>query len=164
MRVVSLSGSMMASSLLIGAGSIIGLRVIPRDSYLIAWCMGLLLVCFLPWLVAFRKKFWKRSFPAGGKWLTAVTVLLWLSVIIWPLVTASYWLWSLSTDAPDNMAELGKFVGLALFSLVSFYAAYGVAVIAFLIQLFRNQWRPKLTCYVIGYLYFLSAAFCWIIR
>ena len=96
--------------------------------------------------------------------MTAVTALLYGSLIIGPVVTGSFWAGAhFFTDAPDGMARLNIFVGFVVFSVVSFSAAYWIAILAILIQIWRDQWHKRLTVAAIAFLYILFVASGWII-
>ena len=159
-RQVALPKVMLTSSLFLGICSIICLRVLRPETPLFGVSLGLLLVCLLPWLVLLRRKFWSRRFAEGGKWRIAVTVLLWVCVLIGPVVTGSFWLWTRFADAPDNMARLVQFLGIVVYGVMSFSAAYWVGALAFLIQLWRDQWCARLTTVAVGYLFLVFAFFC----
>lgn len=152
-------------SLVLWLGAFNFLRVAPyHHQLLFAWCMGVLVVCSLPGLVALRRRFWKRRFAGGGGWMRTVGVLLWMSLFIAPVVTGASWLWYEFSEARDGMTNLQHFLGFLVCALTSVYAAYGLAVLAFLIQLWRDQWRPKLSVVTLGYLYLFYVALVWICR
>ena len=95
--------------------------------------------------------------------MIAVTALLWLSLLIGPLVTGSFRVWTKVPDAPDGMARLSNTLGVLVFAVVSFSAAYGLAAFALLIQIWRDQWRMKLTGVAVAFLFLLFVAHAWFI-
>jgi len=152
---------MLAASLFLGIGSYVCLRVTNSNSILFGISLGLLVVCILPWLSVLRRRVSPKQYPEGGKWMTAVTMLLWISLFIGPVVTGSFWAWTQFSDAPDGMARLSNGIGLLVFGVISFSTAYWLATLAFLIQLWRDQWRTKLTGVTIAYLFLLFVAYVW---
>jgi hypothetical protein len=95
--------------------------------------------------------------------MIAVAALLWISLLIGPVVTGSFWLWTQFSDAPDGMAKFSEFLGLVGFGVISFSAAYWLAALAFLIQIWRDQWRMKLTGVTVAFLFLLFVAYAWLI-
>ena len=162
-REVSPHRAILASSLFFGICSIACLRYARSDSFLFAVGLGLLLVCVLPWLVVLRRIAWNRRYPEGGRWMIAVAALLWISLLIGPVVTGSFWLWTQFSDAPDGMARFSEFSGLVGFGVISFSAAYWLAALAFLIQIWRDQWRMKLTGVTVAFLFLLFVAYAWLV-
>jgi polyhydroxybutyrate depolymerase len=148
-------------SLLLGAGCLILSRMVGSQTFAAGVSFGLLVVCFLPWLVALRRGFFKKRFPEKGKWMITVAVLQWLSLIVFPIVPLGFWLWSKRTPESDNMAALGVSIGVVVFGLIAVYAAYAMATVAFVIQLWRDQWHKKLTGVTIAYLFLLFVVFIW---
>jgi hypothetical protein len=91
--------------------------------------------------------------------MTAVSSLLWISLLIGPLVTGSFWLWTQFSDAPDDMARFSNSLGVVVFGAISFSAGYWLAGLAFLIQIWRDQWRVKLTGVTVVFLLLLFVAY-----
>lgn len=156
--------AILASSLLFGVCSIGFIKFARSESFLFGISLGVLLVCFLPWLVVLRRSLWSRHFPDGGRWMTVVAALLWVSLLIGPVVTGSFWVSTQLSGASDGMARLSNTIGALVFGVVSFSAAYFLAGLAFLIQLWRDQWRTKLTGVTIACLFLLFVAYAWSMR
>ena len=155
-------GAIQKASLLLGVISIIVLRTAGSQTFVFAVSLGVLTVCLLPWLLVLRRRFWKKSFPEGGGWMSAVTWSLWLSLLIAPLATGAFWWWTKQSPAADNMAAISKAIGVIVVGIGSVYVAYGLATLAFLVQLWRDQWCKKLTGVSFTYLFLLFATFTWI--
>ena len=87
--------------------------------------------------------------------MIAVTALLWVSLLIGPLITGSVWVWAEFSDAPMGwLAVLG-------FGVISFTSAYWSATLALVIQIWRDQWRIKLTGVSIAFLFLLFVPYVW---
>jgi len=155
--------TILASSLFLGICAIVCLKMAGSRSFLFAVSLGVLVVCALPWLVVLRRKGWRRRYPADGKWLSVVSVLLWISLLIGPLATGSCWVWARFSDAQDNMLRLNHALGTLAVGVVSFSTAYWSAALALLIQIWRDQWRPKLTGATIVFLLLLFAAYAFVL-
>ena len=154
-RSVSPYRAILATSLILGVFSIACLRFARSDSFLFGVSLGLLTVCSLPWLVVLRRRVWSRRYPNGGRWMIAVTALLWVSLLIGPLITGSVWVWAEFSDAPMGwLAVLG-------FGVISFTSAYWSATLALVIQIWRDQWRIKLTGVSIAFLFLLFVPYVW---
>jgi hypothetical protein len=143
----------LVSSLFFGFLGMVCLNTARSESTLFGIGLGVLMVSVLPWLVVLRRRFWRKRFPDGGRWMTAVSALLWISLLIGPLVTGSFWLWWQLSHAPDGMARFGDFLGVVVFGVISFSAGYLSAAIALLIQIWRDQWRAKLTGVTLAFLF-----------
>ena len=144
-----------ASSALLLFLSFGALRLARPDSFLFGISLGFFIVSCLPLLVALRRCLWGRRFSGRGRWMAAVTGLLWASLLIGPLVTGAFGMWTHYSVPPDGMARPSNFVGLAVFGVVSFSAAYFLAVLTFFIQLWGDQWHTKLTSVSIVFLFLL---------
>ena len=151
--------AILASSLFFGIVGIVCLNIARSESALFGISLGVLLVSVLPWLVVIRRRFWRRRFPDGGRWMIAVAALLWISLLVGPVVTGSVWLWTQFSDAPDGMARFSNFLGVVVFGVVSFSAAYWLATMALLIQIWRDQWRANLTGVTVAFLFLLFIAY-----
>jgi len=151
------------SSLFFGFLGIACLKIAGSESALFGISLGVLLVSVLPWLVVLRRRFWRRRFPDGGRWMTAVSVLLWISLLIGPLVTGSFWAWTQFSGAVDGMERLSDTLGILVYGVVSFSAAYCLATMALLIQIWRDQWRAKLTGVTVAFLFLLFVAYAFAI-
>lgn len=162
-RQVPLHGAILASNWFIGTGSFICLRVAGSESILFGVCLGLFLVSLLPWLAFLRRKIWSRRFAAGRMWMNAVAALLWVSLLIGPAATGSMWIGTRLSYTPDGMSRFSSFVGIAVVAVISFSAAFWLSILALLIQLWRDQWRARLTATTIGFLFLLFVAYCWAI-
>lgn len=155
----SMPRAVLVLSFIIGICSIACLKMARSESFLFGISLGVLVVCILPWLVVLRRSVWKRRDPEGGRWMTAVSVLLWLALIIGPLVTGSFWAWTQFSGALDGMARLNDTIGTLVFGVVSFSAAYGLATLALVIQIWRDQWRMKQTGVTVAFLLLLFVAY-----
>ena len=137
--------AILVASVLLGVGSIACLKLVRSDSVIFALSLGVLVVCLLPPLVVLRGRVSSRRYSESGGWMTAVAVLLWTALLIGPVVTGSFWAWTRFRGAADGMARLSDGIGVVVFGVVSFSAAYWFALLAILIQLWRGQWRARLT-------------------
>jgi len=95
--------------------------------------------------------------------MTAVAGLLWVSLLIGPLVTGSFWVRTRFSDAQDGMARLSDTLGTLALGAVSFSTAYWLAALALLIQIWRDQWRPKLTGVTVAFLFLLFVAYAFVL-
>lgn len=93
--------------------------------------------------------------------MTAVKVLLWLSIFIGPVVTGAFWMWSGLAHPADGMADLGNFLLVLGSGVISFSAAFWLGALAILIQLWRNQWHRRLTVVATGMLFVFFVVYCW---
>lgn len=153
--------AIMHSSLFLGICSIVCLAFSDAGHFGFGVSLGSLLVCVLPWLVAVRRRVWSRSYPEGGGWMKAVAILLWTSLLIGPVVTGSFWGWTRISDAPEGMLGLSNLLGVAVLGVISFSAAYYLATLAFLIQVWRDHWCKRLTGATIAFLFLLYVAYVW---
>lgn len=151
--------AILASSLFLGICGIAGLMIARSESLLFGISLGVLLVSLLPWLVVLRRRVWRRRYPDGGRWMAAVSALLWMSLLIGPLVTGSFWAWAQFPDSQDGMEQLSNTLGTLVFGVVSFSAAYCMGALALLIQIWRDQWCKKLTAVTIAFLLLLFVAY-----
>lgn len=158
------TGSFLHWSLMLGFASIIGLRVTRSDSFAFGLSLGLLSLCVISWLVFMRRRLWSKCYPSGGRWMTAVSALLWSSLLIGPVVTGIFLVGAhFFSDAPDGMARLNLFARFVVFGLGSFSAAYCIGILAIFIQIWRDQWNVKLTLTAISCLFVLFVAYVWIV-
>jgi hypothetical protein len=153
----------LASSLFLGILSLAGLKMARSESALFGISLGVLMVSVLPWLVVLRRRVWRRRYADGGGWMTVVSALLWISLLIGPLVTGAFWAWTQFTDAHDGMARLSDTLGTLVFGVVSISAGYCLATLALLIQIWRDQWRTKLTGVTVSILFLLFVAYAFAI-
>ncbi len=154
---------MLGSSLFFGLLGLACLKTGRSESALFGVGLGVVIVSLLPWLVVLRRRVWKRSYPKGGGWMTLVSVLLWMSVLIGPFVTGAFWAWTQFAGTKDGMARLSDALGTVVFGVVSCSAAYGLATLALLIQIWRDQWRAKLTGMAVAFLFLLLVAYLFVI-
>lgn len=148
------SRATLKTSLLLGFASIVCLKTANSNSILFALGICGLTASALPLLAAVRSKFSNKSYSESGRWMTAVTVLLWIALLIGPIVAGAVWIWT-SLWEVDRFDELGAM----LFAFFSFCASFGFALLAILIQLWRGQWRGKLTAATLAYLSLLFVAY-----
>lgn len=151
----------LASSVFFGLVGIACLRLAGSESALFGISLGGIMVSVLPWLVVLRRRCWRRRFPEGGRWMTAVSALLWIAVLIGPLGTGAFWVGTRFSGAADGMERLSDTIGTLVFAVVSFSAACSLATLAILIQIWRDQWRAKLTGVTVAFLFvvFVAGAF-----
>ena len=108
---------------------------------------GLLVACALPWLILLRRKLFKTPMAGNHGWVRATTILLLIAILLGPLVTAIIYLWMQVTEPIKGLEGLGPVLLALIFHLVSF----GAWVIAFFIQLWRDQWNKVLNTLAITY-------------
>lgn len=155
--------AILALSLVLVISAIACFKLACSESFLFAVSLGVLVVSGLPWLVVLRRRGWKRRYPTGGRWMVAVSALLWISLFIGPLVTGAFWAWTQFSDAQDNMVRLSHTLGVLALGAVSFSAAYGLATLAFLVQIWRDRWHPKLTGVTVAFLFLLFVAYAFVV-
>jgi hypothetical protein len=155
--------AILALSLFFGILGIACLKIAGSESALFGISLGVLLVSVLPWLVVLRRRFWRRRFPDGGRWMTFVSAILWISLLIGPLVTGSVWAWTQFSGAVDGMERLSDTLGTLVFGVVSFSTAYCLATMALLIQIWRDRWRAKLTGVTVAVLFLLFVVYAFVI-
>lgn len=130
--------AILALSFLLGVGGLVALWVGGSDAFVADISLGTIAVCLLPWLLLWRRRLWSKSSSDRGGWMSAVMALLWLAG---PIGTVAFGVWSLFSFHAD---------GLAL------PTAYSCVALALLIQMWRDQWRPRLTGLTIAYLFLVT--------
>ena len=131
------------------------------ESFIIGLSFGFLNVCVLGWLIFLRRRFWQRRYPEGGRWMTAVKVLLWIALLIVPVVAGGYLMVTRQAAQADGMARFHHFFEFLAITSISLYVAFGLAMMALLIQLWRNQWHVMLTAVTTAYFLLLLMAYLW---
>jgi drug/metabolite transporter (DMT)-like permease len=96
------------SSLFLGVCCIACLKGTQSDSFLFALALGVLAVCCLPWLVVLRRSLWNKQYSNSGGWMTAVSILLCLSLLLGPIITAVFYL----SQSIDSFGDLGSIIVL----------------------------------------------------
>jgi hypothetical protein len=143
----------LTGSALVGVASIavvVNLRPY-QNEFLAGLCVGVFAVCLLPWLVHFRRTLFPTQASAGRGWMKAVTMLLFIALLSGPLATASYHLWLKAAKPTDDWGGFGPAVGLVVIALLFHCVGVGACIIAFLIQLWRDQWKKVLNVLAIAY-------------
>lgn len=130
------------------------------SEFIIGVALGILFVCILPWLVFLRRRVWSRRFSSGGGWMRLVAILLWLSFLIGPVVTAAFWVSTRFSEGTDGMARFSDGIGLVVFGVVSFSAAFWIAGVALMIQLWRDQWHPRMSTALVLFLLLVFIIYC----
>ena len=108
---------------------------------------GLFVVSVLPWLTLIRRKLFKTHIGVNHNWMRATTILLLVALLVGPLAIATVYFWLKidgSTSGPDRL--IPNLVGI-IFHCVSL----GACIIAFTIQIWRDQWRIVLNALAILY-------------
>lgn len=142
---------LISGTLLIIAGYI-ALREIDPNSILVLSGLALMILGSLPWLVVLRRTLWNKRFPEGGKWLKAARFFLWFALLVFPITAACLWIWFTIFPMPDGFEGLGQTLLLLFFLMIAAYATGTSAALAFLIQLWRDQWHKRLNLTVLIYL------------
>ena len=146
------------SSFFMILGSMIAGKCFDTDSILYGICACIFTIGHLFAIIALRTTFLNRQYPLGGRWAIAVTWLLWISLLIVPFTSGVMYIWWQFSDPPDGMANLRDSIFVLLFVGTSICVAYITASLAYLIQLYRDQWRVKLS-FVVMILLFLIYVF-----
>ena len=148
--------------LLFSAGSLACLITAREDSIVFVLSFGLLVVCAMRWLVLLRRRLWKKCYPEGGRWMTSVTALLYSSLFIIYIVTGTFLIVTRNANRADGMGRLDHFFGFLVVVGVSWSLSHILAGAAFVIQLWRDRWRPKLTMVAAAHLLLLLLAYAWL--
>lgn len=159
---ISRNKEIVLASLFMIVGSTIACRCFATESFPFGISLGINVTGRLFVMIALRRIFWHRQFPLGGRWSIAVNWLLWISLLIIPITAGIMYAWSLFSDAPDNMARLLDSIYMLFFVGASICVAYATASLAYLIQLYRNQWRVKLSFVVMIFLFLVYVFYVFI--
>jgi hypothetical protein len=122
-----------------------------QNEFLAGSSCGVFVVCLLPWLAFVRSKLFTMRGVTSQGWDKAITALLLVAMLAGPLVTASYYLWLRVAKPTDDWGGFGPAIGLFAIAWLSHSVGFGVCIIAFLIQLWRDQWKKVLNVLAITY-------------
>ncbi|MEE9601751.1 MAG: hypothetical protein V3V75_00495, partial [Thermoguttaceae bacterium] len=88
---------------------------------------------------------------ASQRWMRVVTVLLVIALLVGPLATASSYLSLKVAEPTDAWGDLHRVAVHIVIALSSHCVGLALCIIAFLIQLWRDQWRKVLNVLAISY-------------
>lgn len=130
------------------------------------WCaaIGTWLLCvgWLPYLVWARRQLAGKGFPPSAGWSRAAAILLWVSLVMGLLILGLMGTFAVLTGPMERTYHWSA--GLLVIVIVVYGAGIGggIGLIGFFIQLWRNQWRPKLMTVCFG-VYLLPLLY-WLVR
>ena len=122
-----------------------------KNEFLTGISLSIFAVCVLPWLVYARRKLLAWEPAASVGWKITVRILLATAILIGPLVTSITLLWIKLAKPTDAWGGFGAFITSVALVYFSHCVGLGLFAIAFLIQLWRNQWQKTLNPLAIAY-------------
>ena len=133
---------------LTAAASLAGVAVLSRsrtgpDELLVSVSLAVIIVSLLPWIVFARRKLLRTRPPASRGWAIAIYTILLASVLIGPAVTGVGFLW-LVIAKPTARGCSDPAIGVAVTSFLAFCTGIGLYTLAFVTQLWRDQWQSHL--------------------
>ena len=130
------------------------------NEILVGSCLAILVVSLLPWLVLCRRRFLKTPVVASQHWARVITAFLTIGLLFGPVVTGTYKVWMNVARPTDAWGGFGPAIGFVIIAIVSHYIGFAACVIAFLIQLWRDQWKSVLNVLAIAYQVLVYLVLC----
>ena len=148
-----MNGVILAICAILGVGCIAVVTDLQpnQNEFLAGLSLAVFVACLLPWAVFVRRKAFNRQATTSQRWTRTIIILLLLALLAGPLLTTSYYVWLKVATPTDDWGGFGPAIGFWAIVWLSHCVGIGFCIIAFLIQLWRDQWRTILNSVAIGY-------------